>query len=98
MATDQTEYLIGSQPTYTVTFRNASDALETPSGTVCRVLAPDGTVTVVGSPTTVSTGVLRWTLPVADQVGVWWVTAESSTPFVSVDEDSYEVIPSNFPA
>jgi hypothetical protein len=98
MATDQTEYLIRSQPTYAVTFRNTSGDLETPTAHVCRVLAPDGTLTTVSSPTTVSPGVLRWTLPVADQVGVWWVTAESSTPFFSVDEDSYEVIPSNFPA
>lgn len=76
---------VGKRPRITITITDYDDALinpitffvqvEDPSGNVATYTHPDATITVA------STGIYRFTIPVAfDEVGLWKIEAHSTTP------------------
>lgn len=91
------EYVIGQQVFWTVTFRDDTGALATPTTRVCLLQTPDGAENVVaGAGTEISTGVIRWTLPVFTQAGRHVVRGKGTATILASDEESFTVEASSF--
>ena len=86
-----TRYDIGDQPRATVTFRDADDVLTSPGTLVGLLRLPDGTESSLAAPTTVSTGVHRWTLPTLTQSGLHVVRCKGTAGLIAAVETSFVV-------
>lgn len=86
-----TTYNLGDQPALTVLFETLAGVAANPTTTVCTVIRPDGSETVITGPTNPVVGTFVWTLPVLDQPGPWTWIAEGTAGLITSEEGSFHV-------
>ena len=94
-------YDLGDRPVATVTFRDASDVLTSPTTVVFITRTPAGVETTYTTPnaniTTPSTGVFKFTFPSVFAVaGTWSVRAKGTAGVEAAAELSFRVRASSF--